>query len=116
MIDNTLDIIDSRQVIERIEELLEREEEAGASPMELEELKSLQDFAEAVEPYCTDWHYGETLIRHTYFKDYARELAEDLGEMPTAWPYCHIDWDAAAEDLKQDYSEADLDGVTYYYR
>lgn len=34
----------------------------------------------------------------------------------TEWPLRHIDWDAAAEELKQDYTSVEFDGVTYWIR
>lgn len=81
------------------------------------ELYALEDLAEQAEG-CADWHHGETLIRDSYFEDYARELAEDIGTInkDAAWPACHIDWTAAADALKQDYTEVDFDGTTYYLR
>lgn len=59
-----------------------------------------------------------TLIAADYFVQYAEELAEDIGaiDRDASWPLNRIDWDAAANDLKADYSEADLDGYTYYIR
>src|SRR3990167_2818967 len=94
-ITNSEDIIDSRDVLARIEYL---EEEA--------------------EGYASDWIYGAALIRETHFVEYAQELAEDIGTVKSdaEWPLRHIDWDAAAEELKQDYTEVDFDGVTYLVR
>lgn len=114
-IDGTEDVIDSRDIIERIgylEGLDERDEE------EAEELKGLQSFVEDMEGYLPDWKYGEVVIRDTYFMDYARELAEDIGAInrDATWPNNHIDWDAACEALKQDYTSAELFGHTYWGR
>ncbi|USM11458.1 antirestriction protein [Citromicrobium phage vB_CbaS-RXM] len=162
-IDNTQDIMDSRDVIARIDELTgerdalqeavdEAQEEydsyldgltddedpdddeegreladtlAGARKDlsewnmgdDAEELRTLKAFAADLESYG-DWEHGETLIRESYFTEYAEELASDIGAIdPNAgWPLQHIDWDAAADALKQDYTEAELDGVTYYMR
>ena len=46
------------------------------------------------------------------------ELADDIGAIPrdVAWPYTCIDWERAARELQYDYTGADFDGVTYYYR
>lgn len=56
------------------------------------------------------------LIRDSYFRDYAEELAEDIGAIPEnrSWPMFNIDWDAAAKELQMDYSAVDFDGVTYW--
>jgi len=67
-----------------------------------------------------DWEDGETLVRETCFKEYAQELADDIGDMPRGeeirWPYTCIDWERAARELRYDYTGADWAGVTYYYR
>ena len=128
-IDNTLDVIDSRNVIERIEELRDErdahdEGESGRSwaeeyPADAEELRALEALQAQAEGYARDWCYGEVLIRDSYFEDYARELAEDLhgdAVRRTEWPFSCIDWGEAANALKHDYTAIDFDGVTYWVR
>lgn len=90
---------------------------AGLDDEEAEELTNLEDLAKQAEGYG-DWEYGETLIRDSYFAEYAEELAEDIGAInkSAAWPLTYIDWDAAAEALKQDYTSIEFDGVTYWMR
>ncbi len=137
-IDNTDDVIDSRDIIARIEELTEECEngvdddgdtvytprdalpeghEQALDADEKAELAALRKLASQGEDYAADWEHGEALIRETYFKQYAMELADDLGiEAPTQWPYTCIDWDQAARELQHDYTAIDFDGVTYYVR
>jgi hypothetical protein len=129
------DVIDSRDVIERIEEL-EREiseadearesdtptgfelmsDEIDALRVDLAALKALEQEASS----SPDWAYGETLIRDSYFERYAEELADEIGaidpNLAGRWPYTCIDWEAAARDLQQDYQQVDFDGVTYWIR
>lgn len=64
-----------------------------------------------------DWYPG-SLIRDSYFKDYAQELAEDIGAIKSdaGWPYTCIDWEQAARELQQDYSAVEYGGITYWYR
>jgi hypothetical protein len=83
-----------------------------------EELHDLEQFAAELEDYCDDWRHGVTIIRESYFADYAEELAKDIGAISSddQWPLNHIDWDAAAEALKQDYTSGEFDGVTYWAR
>lgn len=78
---------------------------------ELEELRTLRD-------EIPEWRHGETLINDGYFTEYAQDLAEDVCGMDRnqPWPYCHIDWDAAADDLKMDYSSCEYQGETYWFR
>lgn len=123
-ISNGADLIDSRDVIERIDslqsdrdlaesvEIWEAENEDDAA--ELKALQALQESAEGVP----DWQHGATLIRDSYFETYAQELAEDIGAIgrDLPWPACHIDWEAAADALKADYNCVDFDGVEYWVR
>ena len=116
-ITNTADYIDSRDVIARIDYL--REIEAELDSDEREELTALVALAEEASGYAEDWRYGATLIRDSYFEEYARELAEDIGALGNKdipWPANHIDWEAACDELKQDYTEVDFDGVAYWIR
>lgn len=155
-IDNSEDIIYSRDVIERIKTLEEWRDEALERYHEIQEniaaatdddipdleaeiwtsedgneygqtddwdedtaleLKSLLALAEEASG-SPDWSHGEALIRDSYFEDYARELADDIGAINSdaGWPTCHIDWEAAADALKQDYTSVDFDGVEYWIR
>ena len=152
-IDNSEDIIDSRDVIKRIEELegdrealsdavKEAQETLDASTDdadrmscqitlkeaqdeltewdesdEAEELKALKELAEKMDNEC-EWESGTALIRESYFEDYARELAKDIGAITgdETWPATCIDWEQAARELKMDYSTVTWGDVDYYYR
>lgn len=112
-ISNRDDLIDSRDVIARVEELEDNEERDEDEEEELTALRALAEEAAG----CGDWEHGETLIRDSYFEDYARELADDLGLIKDAgWPYTCIDWGKAATDLQIDYTSVEFDGVTYWLR
>jgi hypothetical protein len=114
-ITNYEDVIDSRDVIERIEELTYddyiRDESEDA------ELTALVALAQQGENYSEDWPHGATLIRYSYFKTYAQELADDVCEnKPTEWPWTCIDWEQAARELSYDHTSIDFDGVDYWIR
>lgn len=163
-IDFTENVLDSRDIIARAEELQEQYDDLLAavedatndlegylktnSPEEdgdaLEELKDTREEAllnlhefntfekdeldlinEVIKQGedCADWRYGESLIKEEYFQDYTEHLVDDCYELPKEmtsgeWPYRHmtIDWEAAAEELKQDYTEIDCGDNTYYIR
>ena len=125
-ITNSDDIIDSRDVIERVEELedelVDAMEDEGTTLETAndiaDELKPLKALAKEASEYASDWQYGEALIRDSYFEDYAQELADDIGAIPDGytWPTSCIDWKAAARDLQVDYTEVDFDGVSYWIR
>jgi hypothetical protein len=128
-IENTDDLIDVRDIIARVEELEDTipeddsERDAwGASDdgIECTILESLLADLKGMggdEQWRGDW-YPITLIRDSYFRDYAQELAEDIGAIPAdaGWPSRCIDWDQAARELQQDYSSIEFDGITYWTR
>jgi len=136
-ISNRDDVIDSRDVIERITELesemesfMEENEipdsergnvnnekwmdwEESESGTELKALLDLQSEADC----SPDWIYGEALIRDSYFEEYAKELAEDIGMVKdVTWPYTCIDWKKAARVLQQDYMSVSFDDIDYWIR
>ena len=114
-IDNSKEIIDSRDIIARIEYLENMKEE----DYEQEELTNLKELAEQGENNASDWIHGSVLVRDSYFQEFAENEADELGlmnESSNSWPFNHIDWEAAAEELQQDYCEIDFDGVTYWVR
>lgn len=83
----------------------------------LEEFVKLRDFADEAEGYADDWLHGSTIIRESYFTEYAEQMVKDIGDMPDETPgYIAIDWDATAENLKVDYTEIEHDGTTYLVR
>jgi hypothetical protein len=122
------DLVDSRDVIARIDELeMEIDALVGNDVLtmdqqdELEvlraELKVLEDLQSECEDYSDDWGHGCTLIRESYWVDYCKELLEDCGELPRDLPrYIVIDWDATANNVKVDYTEVTFDGVPYLVR
>jgi hypothetical protein len=79
---------------------------------------ALRDLVAEASGYAADWEHGETLIRDSYFKEYAQELAEDCDMVKgdATWPNNCIDWNQAARELQMDYTAVDFDGVTYWIR
>lgn len=135
-ITNGQDVIDSRDVIARIE-YIERSDCGGdeefraegaaacddedcptCNPDMRDELDRMRKFADEGANSAEDWDHGAALIRHDYAQDYAQQYAEDIGAIgnDAPWPANHIDWEAATEEFLTDYSEVDFDGVTYHVR
>lgn len=128
-LDLTADMIDVRDIIARVEELENTvpsaEESEGDDNEEREELATLRGMLDDLkgkgngwdEQWEGDW-YPITLIRNSYFEDYARELAEDIGAINrlATWPSNCIDWEYAAEQLQIDYSTTEIEGTDYWYR
>ena len=137
-ISNSDDILDSRDIIARIEELESIREDLKSEIDDtnaeiVEARKALKEFDESddgeeltilkkLEEEASgspDWIYGETLIRDSYFSEYAEELCKDIGDIPKELPWYianHIDWDGVAREIKADYMSVDFDGIEYWIR
>jgi len=135
-ISNTDDVIDSRDVIRRIEELEEEltalqgvyddtDSREAQTDVETwlndnnEELQTLKALAEECKGYG-DWEHGETLIHRDYFVKYIEELIDDCYRLPKqdGWPYYHLimDYEAAAREAEQGYNCVEFDGQEYLIR
>lgn len=128
-ISNSDDVIDVRDVIARVEYLADTldgrsDEELDADwQPEQQELIVLSELLEELrgnggdEQWRGDW-YPLLLVRDSHFRDFAQQEAEDLDlvKSDARWPYTCIDWEEAAEELKQDYLTVEFDGITYWYR
>lgn len=99
------------------EEALKDAEKAMEEWTEYEEYAALKEFVEEAEN-AEDWIHGATFIADDYFEDYAREFAEDIGAVKRnmEWPCNCIDWEAAAHQLKSDYTSYTLNGKEYWCR
>jgi hypothetical protein len=59
-----------------------------------------------------------TLVRDSYFEEFAEELAESIGaiNLEMVWPLTCIDWEKAATQLKADYTHIEFNGEKYWAR
>jgi uncharacterized protein (UPF0335 family) len=126
-LDLTADIIDVRDIIERVEEL-ESEIEAYAESMDdwqanadnQQELEALMSIMEEMKGYGGDeqWRgdwYPVTLIRDSHFEEAMDELVHDCYDMPKNLPdFMTITLDYVA--LQMDYTSVEIEGATYWYR
>ena len=115
-INNTDDILDVLDIIDAVEEHEEREpndEQYARLSRLLGELRG-----EGGDHQWRGGWYPGTLIRDSYFIEYAKDLAEDIGgtDVGSDWPYYCIDWKLAARELQVDYSSVEFGGITYWYR
>jgi hypothetical protein len=104
---NNDDLIDSRDVIDAWDK-------DSTDP----EMLALGELIDECEDYVEDWKYGVTLIRDSFFKNYAMELAYEIGAVPKnyTWPTSCIDWDQATRELQMDYTCVNFAGVEYWVR
>ncbi len=140
-ITNDQDVIDSRDIIERLEDLEndlqgyyeEYTENGGELSFEDwlsdEDIEDYQDekhefnvltaLTDDAEGYSPDWQYGSQLIRDSYFAEYAEELCKDTGDIPKDLPWYiekHIDWEGVSKEIQMDYTSVDFDGEEYWVR
>jgi hypothetical protein len=138
-LDLTADIIDVRDVIARVETLEDECDDYmvpnrdghmtmigadwaadnAAEAAELAQLRALLDELKGYggdEEWRGDW-YPLQLIDDEYFVEYATDLVVDCGGVPRDMPqYIVVDWAATARNIREDYSQIDVDGRTYWYR
>lgn len=109
------DYLDSRNLEEELNELLEAKE--NKEDYDEERLKALEELKEECEHY--GWNDGIIFIPESEWEDYCEEFAYDCGYLDrhnnNPLSYC-IDWSQWAESMTQDYSTVDFDGDTYYWR
>lgn len=123
---------DSRDVIERIEELTNEfidatesdpsdtmsvdDWQAGLSEDDAEELYELLSFAADADE-VSDWEYGAFFIHVNEFTNYARETVEECGYVPADLPeWIVIDWEETADNMRQDYTTYAFRGEEYLAR
>jgi hypothetical protein len=122
---NTQDTIDVRDIIERYETVENAVTASNADTVSADTLAETLTLGALLddlkgnggdEQWRGDW-YPVTLIRDSYFTDYAQELIEDCDGIPRNLPdYIAIDWAATARNIRIDYMSCEIDGVTYWYR
>lgn len=66
-----------------------------------------------------DWKDGVNAIPASGMAEYAQEFAHDTGAMDTSdatWPFNHLDWDAAGEELAEGMTMFSFEDDDYYIR
>jgi hypothetical protein len=129
-INNAQDVLNSRDIFKRIEELEDIRDSLLENNVLAEweesdeyiEFTQLTDFIKGFRGYGgeVEWRgywYPTTLINDIYFVDYINQFLEDCGDIPQDFPaWIVIDWEKTAENIKQNYVSSEFDGVTYWAR
>ena len=113
---SSLDSRDIQSEIDNIESLKnDYESDLESLNDELAELESLKE--EISNNSEEDFEYGIQLIHENDIDDYLHEMLIDCGYIPNDLPsWIKIDWQATYDNMKQDYSELELNGNTFYVR
>ena len=122
-IENEEDYADKRIDIDnKLEEIAEKENEIQDCEFEYnrysEELAELESLKEEIESDSDEgFEYGIQLIHESDIDNYLDELLEACGYIPKDMPsWIEINWGATYDNMKQDYSEIELNGNTFYVR
>ena len=137
VISNMDDVIDSREITSRRDELQSEydelevaveDSEEGSEERDLadenlndfntefgDELASLNALCHDGENASEDWEWGATLIRDSYLTDYVQEMVEDCYSLKIP-DFVEVDWEATARNVRMDYTPIEFDGVTYWVR
>ena len=131
------DIIDLRDITDRVDELRSERDNfvlgapdgsetpnpegwAEENDDEAEELAMLESLLSDLKGYGGDHQWGGdwypgSLIADSYFEKAMDELLEDIGDLPKDLP-SYLTITVNYDVLKEDYSEVDFDGNTFWYR
>ena len=123
------DTIDSRDLVERLSEVIDLLDEVDEDQISAdsadeiaelhEERDALEEIVETIDGYGGDNAAdGVQLIRNSYFVLFAQAFAEEIGriEGDADWPYTHIDWEGAADELQMDFTSVEINGQDYWFR
>lgn len=65
---------------------------------------------------CSGWGLGALVEDSGEFEEYARETAQGMHGNVDDWPFNCIDWERAADQLREDYKSTEFNGRTYLIR
>lgn len=83
----------------------------------LDELEEIEEINSIEDELGSEFEYGVTLVEENYWEEYVEELLIDCGYISKDLPYwIEIDWKETASNVKQDYTEIEYLGRTYYGR
>lgn len=82
-----------------------------------DELNQITCIDEIDNEMGSEFNHGTILIPEDDFTDYVIDLLEDCGYISKDFPsWIEIDWEATANNVRQDYSEIEYEGRYYLYR
>ena len=106
------------EMTESFEDILFEEEEIESWKQDWqEEINQITCIDEVEDEIGSEFDFGVTLIPEDDFTDYVEDLLKGCEYISDDFPsWIEIDWEATAENVKQDYSELEYEGETYFYR
>lgn len=82
-----------------------------------DELAMIEEIDYIQDEIGSEFDYGVALIPENDFTDYVKDLLEDCGYISEDFPgWIEVDWQATADNVRQDYAETEYNGITYLFR
>lgn len=82
-----------------------------------DELKQIEEINDIEDEVGSEFDFDVTLIDEDDFEDFVKQDLKDCGYISDDFPsWIEIDWEATAENVKQDYSELTFRGTNYLFR
>ena len=106
------------EMTESFEDIRFEEEEIESWKEDFEdELKEIEEINTIEIELGSEFEYGVTLVDVDDWEEYVEELLEDIGYIPKDFPsWIEIDWEATANNVRQDYIEVEYQGNSYLGR
>jgi|SRR5690554_2299855 len=96
--------------------LMDEEEIQDWKDVWYKEIEHIEEI-DSIEDEVSEFNDGTTLIDESDMEEYVKNLLEEMGYIPKDFPsWIEIDWSSTADNVKQDYSEVTYQGTEYFYR
>lgn len=107
-----------QEMTESFEDIRFEEEEIESWKEDFEdELKEIEEIDTIENELGSEFDYGVTLVDVDDFEEYVEDLLDELGYIPKDFPsWIEIDWEATANNVRQDYTEVEYQGNSYLGR
>lgn len=98
--------------------LFEEEEVQSWKEGWLDEIEEITDIEKLKDEFDSEkWKFGIYFIEENDFEETCKEDVKDCGYISRDFPsWIEIDWEATANNMRQDYLEVEFRGETYLYR
>ena len=107
-----------QEMTESFEDIRFEEEEIESWKEDFEdELKEIEEIDTIENELGSEFDYGVALVDVDDFEEYVEDLLDELGYIPKDFPsWIEIDWEATANNVRQDYTEVEYQGNSYLGR
>ena len=107
-----------QEMTESFEDIRFEEEEIESWKEDFEdELKEIEEIDTIENELGSEFDYGVTLVDVDDWEEFVEQDLKDLGYIPKDFPsWIEIDWEATANNVRQDYTEVEYQGNSYLGR